>query len=900
MTNRLWAPARSKAVSRAVLAAFAAALLAAAVPACAARAAETGVVRATLENGVKVVIVRNTLAPVITTAVNYLVGADETPPGFPGMAHAQEHMMFRGNPGLSSDQLANIGSVMGGNFNADTRQTVTQYYFTVPAEDLDVALNIEALRMRDVLDRQEDWEKERGAIEQEVAQDLSNPRYVLFTKLREAFFKGTTYEHDALGTRPSFDQTTGAMLKAFYDKWYAPNNAILIVVGDLDPQATLAKVKELFGAIPSKTLPPRPSFALGSPKPQSLTLQTDQPYGLAMLALPMPGLESPDYAASEVLADVLSSQRGELYGLVASGKALYADFSLEPLAKAGLGIATTAFPLGGDPEALKREMRAILARIAKEGVPPALVAAAKLQEKRAAESEKNSISGLAMVWSEAVAVDGLASPEDDLARIDKVTVADVDRVARKYLDLARATSAVLTPQGSGKPVASKGFGGLESISLGEAKPTPLPDWAAAALSHLAVPDSTVHPVVSLLANGITLIVQPETVSDTVSVIGSVRNRPELQVPKGREGLSQVLDQLFSFGSERHDRLAFQQALDAIGADEQAGTDFSLEVLAGNLDRGVALLAEHELHPALPREAFEIVKRQIAQSVAGQLKSANYLASRALRAALFPKDDPTLRRPLPETVSALTLDDVRTYYRAAVRPDLTTIVVIGRTTPAKAKAVIEKYFGAWRAAGPKPVTVLPPVPPSEASSTAVPDAARVQDRVTLAETVGITRASPDYYPLELGDVALGGGFYSSRLSRDLRKDAGLVYYVSAAIDAGLTRGVYYVQYACDPENVSKVQASVAREIAEMQKAPLSDDELQRAKAMLLRRIPLAEASVNAIARGFIERTQLELPLDEPTLAARRYLALGAEDVEAAFAKWLRPEALARVSQGPEPK
>ena len=223
---------------------------------------QPGVVRATLDNGLKVVIVRNSLAAVVTTAVNYRVGADETPAGFPGMAHAQEHMMFRGSPGLSADQLAAIGSLMGGRFNADTRQTVTQYYFTVPAEDLDVALNIEAVRMRAVFDNEEDWAQERGAIEQEVAQDLSSPRYILYTRLREALFKGTPYAHDGLGTRPSFDKTTGAMLKAFHDAWYAPNNAVLIVAGDVDPAATLAKIKTLFGPIPSKTLPKRPTVNL--------------------------------------------------------------------------------------------------------------------------------------------------------------------------------------------------------------------------------------------------------------------------------------------------------------------------------------------------------------------------------------------------------------------------------------------------------------------------------------------------------------------------------------------------------------------------------------------------------------------------------------------------------------
>ena len=209
--------------------------------------------RATLDNGLRVVIVRSPLAPVVTTVVNYLVGSNESPQGFPGTAHALEHMMFRGSPELSADQLANIAAAMGGDFNAETQQTVTRYFFTVPKQDLDVALHIESIRMRDLLATDALWDHERGAIEQEVAGDLSDPEDVFYTKLLSAIFRGTPYEHDALGTRPSFDATTGAMLKKFHDTWYAPNNAILVIAGDVDPAATIATVKDLFGAIPAKT-----------------------------------------------------------------------------------------------------------------------------------------------------------------------------------------------------------------------------------------------------------------------------------------------------------------------------------------------------------------------------------------------------------------------------------------------------------------------------------------------------------------------------------------------------------------------------------------------------------------------------------------------------------------------
>jgi len=223
--------------------------------ACAPPQLQPEVRRATLDNGLRVVIVPSPLAPVATVVVNYLVGSNEAPPGFPGTAHAQEHMMFRGSPGLSADQLAELTAAMGGMFNADTQQAITQYFFTVPAADLDLALHIEAIRMGGVLASERLWSQERGAIEQEVARDLSDPEYVMYTKLLADLFKGTPYAHDALGTKASFDETTGALLKKFYDTWYAPNNAIIVIAGQVDPDRTLAVIKELFGPLPRKDAP---------------------------------------------------------------------------------------------------------------------------------------------------------------------------------------------------------------------------------------------------------------------------------------------------------------------------------------------------------------------------------------------------------------------------------------------------------------------------------------------------------------------------------------------------------------------------------------------------------------------------------------------------------------------
>jgi zinc protease len=857
------------------------------------------IVRSTLKNGLRVVIVRNTLAPVVTTQVNYLVGSVEAPPGFPGMAHAQEHMMFRGCPGLSADQLASIMASMGGEFNADTQQTVTQYYFSVPVEDLETALHIETVRMNGVLDSEKLWTKERGAIEQEVAQDLSNPEYLMSARLLAELFAGTPYEHDALGTHDSFEKTTGAMLKSFHRTWYAPNNAIMVIVGNVDPEKTLALVKTLFDPIKARPLPSRPKIDLHPLKPATLQMESDLAYGLALAAYRLPGYDSSDYAAGQVLADALDSQRGELYALVPAGKALFTSFESETLPKAGAGYAIAGFPQGGDGPAMVALLKETIAGYVHNGVPAELVEAAKRHEIADAEFRKNSISGLAASWSQALAIEGRNSPDDDIEAIRKVTAADVNRVARQWLINDTVITALLIPRPTEKPAEAKGFNRSgESFTTPPTKPVKLPSWVKKGISP-AVSDIQANPVEYRLANGLRLLVRQTAISDSVSMFGRVRNNPALEVLPGKEGVDGVLDSLFSYGTTTLDRLAYRKALDDIAADASAGTSFSLRALTDHFDRGVELLADNLLHPALPESGFRVIQKESSAALAGEMKSPEYLARWALRQALYPKGDPALRRPLPETIAGLGLDDVKSYYRTVFRPDMTTIVIIGNVAPEMAKKVIERYFGAWKGTGPRPKTDLAPVPPNSLARVTVPDKSRVQDEVILAETAQITRSHPDYYPLEVGLQVLSGAFYASRLSRDLREQSGLVYTVEAYLDAGKTRSSFAVYYGCDPQNVHKANARVERDLTEMQKKLVTPAELQQARTTLVRQLLLAMGSTGSIAERLLHLSILDLPLDEPAHAMMRYQSITADEVRRAFKRWIRPEGFVQVIRGPNP-
>ncbi len=861
-------------------------------------AVSTDVTKATLNNGLRVVIIRNPLAPVVTVEENYLAGQNETPTAFPGLAHAQEHMAFRGCEGISADQIAAIYAQLGGVNNADTQQNITQYFATVPAADLDLVLRVDSACMQNIVNSDLEWKNERGAIQQEVARDLSNPTYKFISRLNEDMFSGTPYAHDALGTKASFDATTGATLNDFAKKWYAPNNALLVVVGDVDPKATLAQITKQYGNIQKRVLPPRSPVMLKPVKSESFTLDSNLPYVLAFVAYRLPGTRSPDYAAARVLSDVLSSQRGDLYSLVPAGKALEAEFGMdETYPMASVGYAVTAIPAEADGNASAAEVKRILANYADKGVSAELVEAAKRSEIAAAEFQRNSIPGLAAVWSQALAAEGRNSPDEQVAAIRSVTVADVNRVAKQFIRDTNSVIGILKPVASGGPVSSKGFGGSETLTAAPSKPVTLPDWAAKKLASLDVPKIQPDVADMKLPNGLRLIVKTVNTSPTVTVLGNVRHETTLEAPQGKEGVAEVLEELFSYGTTTLDRIAFQTALDDIAADESAGFSFSVKVLKNDFSRGVELLADNELNPALPPKAFETVQQQTAELVQGNMETPGYRVERALLKGLLPAGDPGLREPTPKTVNTLTLDDVKKYHAKTIRPDLTTIVVIGDVNRDEARSVIEKWFGLWKVAGAAPNVVLPPVPANKPTATNVPDPSELQDEVTLAEELEMNRYNPDYYALELGNHVLGGGFYATRLYHDLRQETGYVYNVDVRLQAGRSRTNYSVTYACDPQNSSKAAGLIVRDLTDMQVTEVSPSELHQAKALLLRQLPLRESSVEAIANGLLGRAQLDLPLDEPHVAAQKYFDLTSEQVRAAFEKWIRPAGFTQIVRGP---
>ncbi len=852
-----------------------------------------GVTRATLANGLQVVVLRDPLAPVVATWLNYRTGASEEP--ITGIAHAQEHMMFRGSRTLTASQFADTTAITGGAFNADTQSQITQYFFEMPSQYLDLALHLEASRAQGILDTQALWDQERGAITQEVTRDNSSAPFRLLDKVLGSVMAGTPYANFGLGTVESFKKIQASDLRTFYDKWYHPNNAVYVIAGNVDPKTTIAKVRALFEKIPSRPRPARKPVTLGPLHAATLVdRESTLPVALEFVGFRVPGYDSPDYAASQVLEDVFNSPRGALYELQASGKALATFAQAQTYPKAGVSLVGSAVPAGGDGQQAVSDINGVINALKEKGVPPELVDAAKRRELAQAQFRSNSVQGLASLWSDKLAIEG-RTPDEDLTAISRVTVDDVNRLLRTYYDTTTATAAIALPKAAG--IGGLSQRGGENVSVVPTEHKGLPAFARSVLSNLRVPERTTAPADMMLSNGMRLIVQPEHVTHTVVVRGSIKNNPDVQEPAGKEGVGSILDRLFTYGTTTYDRVKYQEQLDAISATVHAGSAFSLDVLSGDFARGVDLLADQELHPALPEAAFTTVKTQTVGALTGQVKSPDFLTELAVINGLYPKNDPTRRYATPESAETVTLDDVKSYYGSAFRPDLATIVVVGDVTSQQARTAVERAFNGWHATGPKPQVDVPPVPPNAPAVSSVSAAGRIQAEVTLAQTIPLVRRDPDYATLRLANAVLSGGFYASLLYHDLRELHGYVYNVGSSVNAGRTRSSFRVTYGADPKNVDRAARLVRDDLASLQRRPLTADRLTRAKALVLGGLPVRIESYTSLASQLLADASDDLPLDQQYREAAQILNATPATVRAAMTRYIRPNSFVRVTQGP---
>ncbi|MBV8148893.1 MAG: insulinase family protein, partial [Candidatus Eremiobacteraeota bacterium] len=345
---------------------------------CADGPGDNGIFATTLRNGLKVVVVEDRAAPVVQTAMWYGFGSLDETPGKTGLAHALEHMLFRGTPEISAGGLDDIVARLGAQMNGETTYDYTQFYFVMPADKLDVTLFTEADRMQHASLKAADWAIERNAVLNEIDGDASSPFFNLLALVRGAAFAHQAAGRTPLGERSDVAGANVEDIARYYREWYAPNNATLVVAGDVDHAVVWQKAQHYFGGIPSRSVPhasttdPVPSYG------NTVEAQFPFPFEVLDLAYAIPGDTEPGEPAISTIATILENERSPFYrALVQSNVALTIEANADTQLRGGLLNVFIVLNPGHRADEAQTIFEATLRQVLAGGYDPDLVTAAK-------------------------------------------------------------------------------------------------------------------------------------------------------------------------------------------------------------------------------------------------------------------------------------------------------------------------------------------------------------------------------------------------------------------------------------------------------------------------------------------------------------------------------------------
>ena len=856
-----------------------------------------GIFTTTLSNGLRVVVVEDRGAPVVQTGVWYGFGSLQETPGKTGLAHALEHMMFRGTAEVSAGGLDDIVARLGAKMNAETSYDYTHFYFEMPADRLDVALFVEADRMQHAALRASDWAIERNAVLNEIDGDDSSPFYNLLARVRAAAFPGQAEGRTPLGSRSDVARATVADIAAYYHEWYAPNNATLLVAGDVNHATVFEKARRYFAPIPSKKIPPKPNVNPRASAGHTVEAEFPFPFEILDLAYAVPGDVQAGEPAVSTLATLLENQRSPFYrALVESNIALGIETDADTQLRGGLLNVFIIINPGHSAATARSVFQSTLDSMLAGGIDPDLVLAAKRLTIAERMYSADSIDGIGDLAGYTYGIVGeRISDEDD--RLAALTGADLVSAARTYLReptvVGRLSPNDSPPAGSSqKSSASATDDFSKRIPNG---PIVEPAWVAAAVRRPTTVHSALAPQEFALPNGLHVIVQRKSDRPTFVLRAKIASSPAFE-PAGKAGIGRLASSAADYGSDAYPFELRRKETDEMGAFVETGEAFSAQGMAGDFESIVRILADGEEHPSFADPWLDVERSQLANSLASEANISGVMIDRAYDHLLLASDDPTLVLPSASTVSSITREDLIAYTHRYWRPDLTTIAVAGDLSPDRVRSALTAAFGSWQSDGPKPDPHLMAMPPATQGHDYVGTASN-QVYIRLGQPA-ISRSNPDYDAfLVLNQILGGSGAFESRLWQELRQKRGLVYGVSSTLEADADRGDFRIELNASPQRVVEAVEFVRKELARLQSEPVSETELQEAKVRLAGNALLDEASSTGQAKQILDIATIGLPLDYYATLNERFARITPADVERVARTYLHPGALIEVYAGP---
>lgn len=769
-----------------------------------------------LANGLTVILHEDHSDPLVHVDVTYHVGSNREEVGRSGFAHFFEHMMFQGSENVADEEHFKMVSNAGGTLNGTTNTDRTNYFETLPVNQLEIALWLEADRMGFLLDAvtQEKFEVQRETVKNERGQNYDNRPYgrVWETASKAMYSEGHPYSWPTIGWLEDLDRADVNDLKRFFLRWYGPNNAALTIGGDIDPMATLELVNKYFGPIAAgpavENLPKQPA-TLNTDR--YVTLEDNIHLPALVLQIPTVYRNHADEAPLDAAAKIMGQGQASLLyqRLVQTGRAVQASVNhrCSELACSMLFIVVQNPGSGETLAEMETAVRETLDEFANREV------SADDLQKFKAEYESDRVFGLQSVRGKVSTLAAFqtytGSPAgigDEIQRYLNVEIEDVNRTFKQYIAGKPAVILSVVPNGKLELAAAEqnfvapkrnipeSFGDEGSdlplrpvVDNFDRSKTPVPG-SNPAVELPAIWDTT-------LANNVRVLAVPNSETPTITIRATfdVGQRDE---PPGKAGLTSLMTSLMGEATLEHSAAEFTEELERIGASisvrsSQYQTTVTVNTLTKHLDKAMALMLERMLKPAFTEDDFDRIKSQTIEGLMASRKTAQGLAGRAITSVLYGSTHP-LSYPgggIPSTVETITLDDVKGYYAAHFPAHLSGITVSAGLPQAEILSTLEGFATlevteAYRI----PIAALPEI--KGRTLYLVNKEGAAQSSLRTAQPSIKYDALGDYYKAGLANFNLGGTF-NSRINLNLREDKGYTYGARSRFNGGPEFGSFRV-------------------------------------------------------------------------------------------------------------
>jgi zinc protease len=907
-------------------------------------AEEDGVREFRLANGLKLLLVENRVAPVATFLVLYRVGSRNEAVGHTGATHLLEHMLFKGTPTFNKARGTQVAATLqrvGADFNATTWYDRTNYFETVPSDALELAVHLEADRMRNSFIADDDRRSEMTVVRNELERGQNEPMLVLDEAVYATAFREHPYHHPTIGWRSDVENVPTARLKEFYDTFYHPNNATAVVVGDFEEGRALALVEKYFGAFPASPAP-IPEVYTDEPRQEGerrLVVRRAGELPLVQVAFRTPAAlgqtsvlsnaELAERAAAPptrndiyplaVLAAALTNGvTSRLYqALVETELAVSVDARVDQFRDPGLfNVYATAAP-GVEAARVEEVIHRELARAAQD-LGEEEVGKAKRQIAASVAYERDGTHNVAMQMSEAEAVADWRFYNTYGGGVARVTADEVRRAAATYFREDARTVGHFIPKAGG---AGEGGGGSAGSAVGGASSAkraltphgykfhhdPLAEDGADAARGRAKQGGAgfaSRVVREELETGAVLLVLENASTPTVAVRGSLRAGSHFE-PEGKPGLARITAEMLKRGTRRRGKLELAGALEGVGADVEFDADaFAVQISARSLSEDfpsvASTLAEMLREPSFPADELEKLKQQTIAAVREQQSDTSWRAYERLTQTLFDERNPFYTHAgerLVESVSSITVEDVRGFYERLYGGGTLILSVAGDVRAADAVRVLREALEGFGGPESADVEVADPEPPAAGRREFVLVRDKANVDVLLGTAAPLRRDAPDFYAAVLANRALGESTLSSRLGLRVRDAEGLTYGIASRFRApSLAAGPWYIAVSVNPGNVERAIESALGVLGEYVEHGIRPEELDDEKGSAVGSFKVSLSTNAGLAAALWNAEFYRLGLDYveryPELIGR----VTVEEVNAAIRKYFRPDRLTVVVAG----